>query len=209
MRIIFKSILGALAICLGTYLSGTVNNQYISPLIFSVGILLVISLNLDLTTRTIPTEMKWDKALIVLSANLITSVLIGLLFQGYKIPPINTRFRDAIIAGLVIGLVSLVNGKQSLKYKTVVTLMLMYAFVWLKLPHCVVYAFYMGVDIEYWEFLPRVIAGNVIGGVLIGLLAIAYRRINKIEDKTRGSKEKARQSKIHALHNENNVIGIK
>lgn len=169
MKIMYKSILGGAAISLGTLLSVKVGHPYLSPLIFSVGILLVIGFQLELITKTIPVEMKLYKSLQVLGINLLTAFICGTLVHGYTVPTVNTSFKASILGGIIIAVVSLVNVKK-IHNRTIITLILMFSFVWLKLPHMVVYAFNTGVSFEYWEFLPRVILGNVVGGVFVGAI---------------------------------------
>lgn len=55
---VIKSTLASGCIVFGTILSNNVDHQHFSPVIFSVGILLVIALNLNLITRDVPSGTK-------------------------------------------------------------------------------------------------------------------------------------------------------
>ena len=167
-----KNILGACTIVLGTILSNNINHPILSPIVFSVGILLVISLDLGLITRSVPSGKSVSDCAITCLVNVIVSFLLGLLLSASGAYPqqLNGTFGSAIATGIVIGFVSVVNKHKS-EYTTLITMILMFSFVYLKLPHCVVYAFYLGaldtITLESCLSLLIVTFGNVIGGAIV------------------------------------------
>lgn len=173
---IFKSILGAVSICLGTYFSLTIDNEFLKPIVFTIGILLVIYFDLNLITREIPlksTPQIMSKripcnALIILTINLLTAYVIGAA-ANLQIAVKQPDFMNSVLAGIVIGLVSII-AKEGKSYKEIMILILMFCFVYLKLPHCVVWAFYGGLDPFYLPYICPIVAGNIVGGLIIGLI---------------------------------------
>lgn len=156
---------GGLAICLGTYASRVCEEPILSPLLFAVGIFVVMVFNLGLITRFTPTHsftsFNLARLVIILVVNLITANLMGSLANFSATPPDNL-FWWSVLGGVVIGLVSL-NHMLTTPYKVSLALLLMYIFVMLGLPHCVVYAF-LGAD---FPTLMTVVAGNLVGGVAL------------------------------------------
>lgn len=181
-----RAAIGALAITFGTVLANAVNHVYLSPLLFSLGIVLVIVLNLDLVTRAVPSGVPYGECAVILVFNLLVAALAGLLLRtcGTFPPSIKPSFFPAVATGIIIGLVSLVNIKQT-SYTVPATLMLMFSFVYLKLPHCVVCAFYYGASpVNALRNLPgllSVVAGNLIGGLIIRYLFILCKKLEKDE----------------------------
>lgn len=171
------AIAGGAAICLGTYASRICEFPILAPLLFAVGILLVMVFDLGLITRFNPTHtytsQNLAKLLVILVVNLITANLLGNLTTITATPPDNL-FWFSVLGGIVIGLVSL-NHKIATPYKVAVALMLMYIFVDLGLPHCVVYAF-LGVD---FPTLMVVVAGNLVGGMALNFGFRAICKSNK------------------------------
>lgn len=167
-----KNIFGAACVVLGTILSNNVNHSILSPIIFSVGILLVIALDLGLITRSVPSGKPVKDCITTCGVNLIVSYLMGLLLSTSGTYPqqLTGTLLGGISTGIVIGLVSVVNKRNS-EYKTIITMILMFTFVYLKLPHCVVYAFYFGaLDTITWVSalsLLLVTIGNIIGGSIV------------------------------------------
>lgn len=177
----FKSVLGALCICLGAYFSLLINNPIISPIVFMVGILLIIYFDLNLITREIPLNTKntpesIQNTCVVLLLNVFTAFFVG-LFLPKQALNLNPSFMNSILGGIVIGLVSLV-AKYKKTYKEIIIIILMFCFVYLKLPHCVVYAFYSGIDFHNAIYLLPVISGNIIGGLLIKGINAKLRKNN-------------------------------
>lgn len=171
------AIAGGAAICLGTYASRICEFPILAPLLFAVGILLVMVFDLGLITRFNPTHtytsQNLAKLLVILVVNLITANLLGNLTTLTATPPDNL-FWYSVLGGIVIGLVSL-NHKIATPYKVAVALMLMYIFVDLGLPHCVVYAF-LGVD---FPTLMVVVVGNLVGGMALNFGFRAICKSNK------------------------------
>lgn len=156
---------GGAAICLGTYASRACEYPILAPLLFAIGILIVMVFDLGLITRFVPTHTytasNLAQLVVILVVNLITANLLGSLSDFSATPP-NNLFWWSVLGGIVIGLVSL-NHKIRTSYQVAVALLLMYIFVMLGLPHCVVYAF-LGAD---FPTLMIVVAGNLFGGVLL------------------------------------------
>lgn len=171
------AIAGGAAICLGTYASKMCEFPILAPLLFAVGILLVMVFDLGLITRFTPTHTfssaNLAKLLIILIVNLLTANLLGSMVDLPIATP-NNLFLWSIVGGVVIGLVS-INHKLATPYKVVVALLLMYIFVDLGMPHCVVYAF-LGVD---FPTLMVVVAGNLLGGVCLNFGFRAICKSNK------------------------------
>ena len=167
-----KNIFGAACVVLGTILSNNINHPILSPIVFSVGILLVISLDLGLITRSVPSGKPFRSCVSTCCINLVVSFLMGLLLSnsGTYPPQLTGTLGGGIATGIVIGLVSVVNKLKS-DYKTIITMILMFTFVYLKLPHCVVYAFYFGaLETLTWNSalsLLLVTIGNLIGGSIV------------------------------------------
>lgn len=161
------AIAGGVAICFGTYASQRCEFPILAPLLFAIGILLVVVFDLGLITRFVPTHTFTSaniaKLVLILVANLLTAYILG-LFTSLSITPPDHLFVWSIIGGIVMGLVSL-NHLLTTQYRVVIALLLMYIFVSLKLPHCVVYAF-LGAD---FPTLITVVAGNLLGGMALNL----------------------------------------
>lgn len=172
----FGALLGGAAICLGTYASRVCEFPILAPLLFAVGIVIVMVFDLGLITRFTPTHSYSLKnilaGLIILASNVLIASLLGQLSSLTVNPPENL-FLWSILGGIVIGLVSL-NNMMHTPYKVALALLLMYIFVMIKLPHCVVYAFY---NVDFPTLL-TVIAGNIIGGVGLNI-AIRLHAITK------------------------------
>lgn len=168
----YKSIIGAVCIVIGTILSNNINHPILSPIVFSVGILLVIDLDLGLITRSVPSGDSSSKCCYTAMINIVVALLLGLLLGDVGNYPtvLNVSFGGAVATGVIIGLVSVAN-KYSGRYTILITMILMFSFVYLRLPHCVVYAFYLGaLPMITWEGIWSVlvtIAGNVGGGLLV------------------------------------------
>ena len=182
--LIYKSVLGALSIALGTILSNNVDHEYLSPICFSVGILIVIAFDLGLITRAVPSGKSTEECFIVGLANLVTAALAGFLLADMGDFPqeITCSLTGAVATGIIIGLVSISNKVKS-RYSVLITMILMFSFVYLKLPHCVVYAFYCGAaralyGTSNWLNMCSVVAGNVVGGLIV---RFCYQAWNKYE----------------------------
>lgn len=183
MNTVIKSVIGSLSICLGTYFSLVVDDDIISPIVFSSGILLVIYFNLNLITKDIPTAIantedgsKKYTIVPILIFNLLTAFIVGKImsydFELYT----NATINNSILGGAVIGIVSLI-AMENYDYKELLIMLLMFCFVYLKLPHCVVYAFYGGLEVQILKSLPIVVLGNIIGGSIVGLMHRAVTRL--------------------------------
>ncbi|MBS5433087.1 MAG: hypothetical protein KHY12_04900 [Firmicutes bacterium] len=174
-RQITRSVIGALSIVFGTILANNINHTYLSPLTFSLGIIFVIILNLGLITRSVPSGEGFKNCGIILIVNIAVAIIAGLSLRSCGSFPtiIKPALVPAIGTGIIIGLVSVANIKKT-NYTVPVTFMLMFSFVYLKIPHCVVCAFYYGASpqnaIENMPGLLVVIVGNIIGGLIIRYL---------------------------------------
>lgn len=185
----YTSVLGALAIVFGTILSNNVNHAYISPICFSVGILIVISFDLGLITRAVPGGQLTEECFIIGFVNLVTAALAGFILSDMGNFPqdLACSLSGAVATGIIIGLVSISN-KVSSRYSVLITMILMFSFVYLKLPHCVVYAFYCGAArVVYgssnWFNLCVVTIGNIVGGMIIRFfyLTLSKKKVPKYE----------------------------
>lgn len=180
MKISYKSILGGFAISLGVILSNLIDNEFISPLIFSVGILLCMDLKMHLITRAIPLKPYIPTCGNILLFNLLSAMACGLVVKFtfmHTVPRLNPDFIGAILTGIIIGIIAVINKKNmNGTYKIIITMLLMFAFVYLKLPHCVVYAFWFGcMECSFINLLIAV-AGNIVGGLIIFLICYTKRR---------------------------------
>lgn len=180
---IILSVFGGACIALFAGVSAMVGHQYLSPLIFSVGILLIIHFGLSLITRDCPLGLPARSVTVTLAVNIAAAFLVGLAFAG-KTGEVCMKADvfESILTGLIIGFVALVNRDRGL-YTLPLTLLLMYAFVYLKLPHCVVYGFYLplcdaGLGLKL-ICLAYAIAGNVIGGILIHIFDVAVKEVKR------------------------------
>ena len=172
-----SGILGGLCIVFGTVLANNLNHVYLSPLMFGLGIIFTVVLGLDLITRAVPIGIPARDCVTIGLFNFVSAFIAGLLLKNFGAFPkeISPDFWGAIGTGIIIGLVSVVN-KKSGPYTVVVTLMLMFSFVYLKLPHCVVTAFYLGTILgvgafwsSLWSFVV-IVVGNIIGGLIVNVV---------------------------------------
>lgn len=175
-RICTTSAIGALSIVFGTVLSNNINHQYLSPLMFSLGIILVVVFDLGLITRAVPSGASAPQCGMTAGVNFLVAYAAGWLLRscGTFLDAIPVDFVGAIATGIVIGLVSAVNKHKS-EYTVAVTIMLMFSFVYLHIPHCVVCAFYLGaktaaVTLTDVLGLVTVMIGNILGGLVIRLI---------------------------------------
>ena len=132
----------------------------------------MITLDLGLITRSVPSGKPVKECVGVLLANLLVAFVLGVLlgYPGICPQTLNGTFYGAIGTGIIIGLASIANIYQS-KYTIIITMILMFSFVYLGLPHCVVYAFYLGAlphitSVDFMTLL-SVIGGNIVGGMII------------------------------------------
>lgn len=166
------SLLGGLSIAFGIVLANNMNHEYLSPLMFSLGIVFTIIMGLELITRAVPIGKNWNDCVLIGAGNFVAAILAGFFLRGFGHFPdtIPVNIWGAIGTGVIIGLVSVANKKKG-PYTVPVTFMLMFSFVYLKLPHCVVSAFYLGglrlVGIKEWLGFLSVLAGNIIGGLIV------------------------------------------
>lgn len=166
------SLLGGLSIAFGIVLANNMNHVYLSPLMFSLGIVFTIIMGLELITRAVPIGKNWKDCVIIGAGNFVAAMLAGFFLKGFGHFPdtIPVNIWGAIGTGIIIGLVSVANKKKG-PYTVPVTFMLMFSFVYLKLPHCVVSAFYLGglrlVGVKEWLGFLSVLAGNIIGGLIV------------------------------------------
>lgn len=164
--IFWRAIAGGLAICLGTAASRLCPYPILSPLIFSVGILMVVRFDWGLITRHFPTQkLGWITTPLIIIGNLLSAYLVGYCFDFPLVLPENL-FVNSIVAGAVIGLVSFNSKGENHPYKLAISLLLMYLFVSLGLPHIVVISFLHASLPE----LGIVLVGNVIGGLGLRVL---------------------------------------
>lgn len=180
---IIRNILGALSIVFATVLSNNINHEILSPLAFSLGIIFVIVFDLGLITRAIPSGESFSICLVTLGINSVIATCMGFFLYSFgNFPTTFGGFWSAVATGIVIGFVSLMN-KENNKYTVFTTIMLMFSFVYLRLPHCVVCAFYLGTNrnITYNDVfsLFYVVIGNILGGLIIRYsykLILRYRK---------------------------------
>ena len=167
-----RNILGGGCIVLGTMLSNAINHPILSPIAFSVGILLVITLDLGLITRSVPSGRPVKECFGTLCINLLVAFVLGVLLSrtGNYPQTLGGTFGGGVATGIIIGMASIANKYQS-KYTIIITMILMFSFVYLGLPHCVVYAFYIGAltHITTAECLTLlfVTLGNIVGGAIV------------------------------------------
>lgn len=167
-----RSFFGASCIVLSTVLSNNINHEILSPIVFSVGILLVVGFNLGLITRSVPGGDSFTDCFITLATNIMTAMCFGLLLRNTGTYPetLEASIGGAIVTGIVIGLVS-VSNKFNSRYAEWITMILMFSFVYLHLPHCMVYAFYFGtlpmITMQELGTLALVTVGNILGGLIV------------------------------------------
>lgn len=173
--LIDRNILGALCIVFATAVSRFAGHEYLSPLLFSMGILLVIIFDLGLVTRSVPSGDDLTHCICACCVNLVTAGVLGTMYTGANqfamtFAPPWEYLLPAVGTGIIIGLVSLVNKHHS-EYTVLMTMMLMFSFVYLKLPHCVVYAVYVAANRHTStggaSALAVVTLGNIIGGLIV------------------------------------------
>ena len=163
-----RAALGGVSISLFAGMSVLVHDAYVGPFVFMTGIILIIVYQLSLVTRDCPLGCPAASVAVTLTVNVLTAFCMGLLFRGH-LPYEVTMKADlfqSVLAGVIIGMVSLVNRDRTI-YTIPLTVLLMYAFVWCRLPHCVVYGFYMPICGGSWVSLAYAIAGNLIGGWMV------------------------------------------
>jgi formate/nitrite transporter FocA (FNT family) len=179
---IILSVFGGACIALFAGVSALVGHQYLSPLIFSIGIILIIHFGLSLITRDCPLGYPANSVVTTLIFNVAAACMVGCAFIGRIEVSMKSDLFESILTGLIIGFVALCNRYKGI-YTLPLTLMLMYAFVYLKLPHCVVYGFYFplckaAVGTKF-VCLAYAVAGNIIGGLLIHWFDTVIREVKR------------------------------
>lgn len=179
-RYIIHSILGGISISIFAGLSVLAHNEYVAPFVFMLGIIIIINYGLSLITRDCPLGHPWKDLALTLAFNLSAAFVVGLLFRA-EIPYEVTMRPDllkSVLTGVIIGIVALVN-RDKTEYTVLLTVLLMYAFVYCKLPHCVVYAFYLPICKAAAGAklisMGCAVAGNVAGGLLVNWFDIYYK----------------------------------
>ena len=173
-KLIISSILAGILISTFAGVSNIVNEPHIGPLVFMIGIMLIMVNQLNLITKDCPTGSFGVSLFVVLFFNIVGAAFTGLFFSGHMPQPVVMKIDlfQSVLTGIIIGFVAWVNRKPN-RYTIYLTIALMYAFVYCKLPHCVVYGFYFPnstLPIDYRCYgLSYAIIGNIIGGIMVYL----------------------------------------
>ena len=193
-----KSILAGLAVSLGGYVFLSCENKYVGSVLFSVGLLTVVYLGLNLYTGRIGyifsqnCEERID-TLFSLPGNVLGCLCAGLLkppvgqvesLVALKLTkPLSGVFIDGILCGILIFIcVDIFKRKQN----PIAILFCVPAFILCGFEHSVADAFYIAnaraFSLESFWFLLVVAAGNAVGGVLIPLLLNpSFKTVKKLE----------------------------
>lgn len=193
-----KSILAGLAVSLGGYVFLSCENKYVGSVLFSVGLLTVVYLGLNLYTGRIGyifsqnCEERID-TLFSLPGNVLGCLCAGLLkppvgqveslVASKLTKPLSGVFIDGILCGILIFIcVDIFKRKQN----PIAILFCVPAFILCGFEHSVANAFYIAnaraFSLESLWFLLVVAAGNAVGGVLIPLLLNpSFKTVKKLE----------------------------
>lgn len=193
-----KSILAGLAVSLGGYVFLSCENKYVGSVLFSVGLLTVVYLGLNLYTGRIGyifsqnCEERID-TLFSLPGNVLGCLCAGLLkppvgqveslVASKLTKPLSGVFIDGILCGILIFIcVDIFKRKQN----PIAILFGVPAFILCGFEHSVADAFYIAnaraFSLESLWFLLVVAAGNAVGGVLIPLLLNpSFKTVKKLE----------------------------
>lgn len=193
-----KSILAGLAVSLGGYVFLSCENKYVGSVLFSVGLLTVVYLGLNLYTGRIGyifsqnCEERID-TLFSLPGNVLGCLCAGLLkppvgqveslVASKLTKPLSGVFIDGILCGILIFIcVDIFKRKQN----PIAILFCVPAFILCGFEHSVADAFYIAnaraFSLESLWFLLVVAAGNAVGGGLIPLLLNpSFKTVKKLE----------------------------
>lgn len=193
-----KSILAGLAVSLGGYVFLSCENKYVGSVLFSVGLLTVVYLGLNLYTGRIGyifsqnCEERID-TLFSLPGNVLGCLCAGLLkppvgqveslVASKLTKPLSGVLIDGILCGILIFIcVDIFKRKQN----PIAILFCVPAFIICGFEHSVANAFYIAnaraFSLESLWFLLVVAAGNAVGGVLIPLLLNpSFKTVKKLE----------------------------
>lgn len=193
-----KSILAGLVVSLGGYVFLSCENKYVGSVLFSVGLLTVVYLGLNLYTGRIGyifsqnCEERID-TLFSLPGNVLGCLCAGLLkppvgqveslVASKLTKPLSGVFTDGILCGILIFIcVDIFKRKQN----PIAILFCVPAFILCGFEHSVADAFYIAnaraFSLESLWFLLVVAAGNAVGGVLIPLLLNpSFKTVKKLE----------------------------
>ena len=193
-----KSILAGLAVSLGGYVFLSCENKYVGSVLFSVGLLTVVYLGLNLYTGRIGyifsqnCEERID-TLFSLPGNVLGCLCAGLLkppvgqveslVASKLTKPLSGVFIDGILCGILIFIcVDIFKRKQN----PIAIIFCVPAFILCGFEHSVADAFYIAnaraFSLESLWFLLMVAAGNAVGGVLIPLLLNpSFKTVKKLE----------------------------
>lgn len=193
-----KSILAGLAVSLGGYVFLSCENKYVGSVLFSVGLLTVVYLGLNLYTGRIGyifsqnCEDRID-TIFSLPGNVLGCLCAGLLkppvgqveslVASKLTKPLSGVFIDGILCGILIFIcVDIFKRKQN----PIAILFCVPAFILCGFEHSVADAFYIAnaraFSLESLWFLLVVAAGNAVGGVLIPLLLNpSFKTVKKLE----------------------------
>lgn len=193
-----KAILAGLAVSLGGYVFLSCENKYVGSVLFSVGLLTVVYLGLNLYTGRIGyifsqnCEERID-TLFSLPGNVLGCLCAGLLkppvgqveslVASKLTKPLSGVFIDGILCGILIFIcVDIFKRKQN----PIAILFCVPAFILCGFEHSVADAFYIAnaraFSLESLWFLLVVAAGNAVGGVLIPLLLNpSFKTVKKLE----------------------------
>ena len=193
-----KSILAGLAVSLGGYVFLSCENKYVGSVLFSVGLLTVVYLGLNLYTGRIGyifsqnCEERID-TLFSLPGNVLGCLCAGLLkppvgqveslVASKLTKPLSGVFTDGILCGILIFIcVDIFKRKQN----PIAILFCVPAFILCGFEHSVADAFYIAnaraFSLESLWFFLVVAAGNAVGGVLIPLLLNpSFKTVKKLE----------------------------
>lgn len=199
-------VFGGLSISFASIISNMTNHEYLSPFIFSIGILLCIRFSFNLITKSVPLLENWFRCVLIFLINMMTSMICGLIFKfnNVIVTPIifKPTFFGAFMTGVIIGLVAYINIPEYYKvinvgsekemdlrsipcygdgrhYNVIMTLILMFAFVYLKFPHCVVLSTWFGAGYCDLYDLFLTVVGNVCGGLFVGLSGYVRKKLNE------------------------------
>lgn len=193
-----KSILAGLAVSLGGYVFLSCDNKYVGSVLFSVGLLSVVYLGLNLYTGRIGYIFSQNcqeriDTLFSLPGNVLGCLCAGLLkppvgqveslVAAKLTKPFSGVFTDGILCGILIFIcVDIFKKKQN----PIAILFCVPAFILCGFEHSIADAFYISnaraFSLESLWFLLVVAAGNAVGGVLIPLLLNPpFKTVKKLE----------------------------
>lgn len=163
-----KSISAGIAISLGCIVSQAVGGSVLGAVLFSIGLLTVFHLKLNLFTGKVCTDTLPSDLLAILFFNLCAAIIMGVLFPGGDV---STKLAESVPQILLKGFMCNVLIGVAVKAKNdLITVLAVVVFILSGYEHCIANAFYLSASRQLFTvhgsgFLIINIFANILGGV--------------------------------------------